>query len=199
MLRRAADIVGAAVLLVLLSPALLLGAAAVLIGSGRPAFFGHARLGRRGRVFRCWKLRTMCVEAEHDLQRRPTLHRAYVENGFKLPNAADPRITTVGQLLRRTYIDEIPQLLNVLEGSMSLVGPRPIVPDELTHYGRHADELLAIKPGIVGAWTSRGRRRPDYPERARIELEYVRHRTPGRDLAILARTVPVVLRGQGDA
>ncbi len=199
MLRRFADVAGAAILLVLLSPFLLLGAAAVFIGSGRPIFFRHARVGKAGQLFYCWKLRTMVAEAESDLRRAPLLHRAYVENGFKLPNHTDPRITGVGRWLRRTYVDEIPQLFNVLAGSMALVGPRPIVAEELLHYGPDADVLLAAKPGIVGAWTSRGRERPDYPERARIELDYVRHRTPFRDLSILLRTVPVVLRGQDES
>ncbi|MCI0432552.1 MAG: sugar transferase [Gemmatimonadetes bacterium] len=197
MARRAADVVGATVLLVLLFPALCVGAAAVLIGSGRPVFFGHARLGKDGRVFPCWKLRTMRTRAEHELHREPTLHRDYVANGYKLPNGKDPRVTKVGVWLRRTYADEIPQLFNVLAGTMSLVGPRPIVPDELREYGPEGDELLSTRPGIVGAWTALGRRRPDYPERARIELSYVRHRSALRDFTILLRTVPVVLRGQG--
>jgi exopolysaccharide production protein ExoY len=103
-----------------------------------------------------------------------------------------------GRWLRRPYFAEVPKLFIVLAGSMSLIGPRPIVADELVHYGGEADELLRTKPGIVGAWTSHGRRRPDYPERARLELDYVRNRSTLRDLAIVLRSIPVVLRGQGD-
>ena len=194
--RRIADIVGASVLLVLLAPVLVLGALAVLAIDGRPVFFGHGRVGRGGRRFRCWKLRTMRIDAEQHLEREPGLKHHYVRNGFKLPNGTDPRVTRLGRLLRRTYIDEIPQLFNVLNGTMSLVGPRPIVLDELAHYG---PELLRDRPGIVGAWTSHGRARPAYPERARIELEYLRTRSAATDLRILARTIPVVLRGQEDA
>jgi exopolysaccharide production protein ExoY len=197
-MRRLADIAGATLLLLLLSPIVLLGAVAVLVVEGRPVFFGHRRLGRDGRRFRCWKLRTMRLDAEETLAREPELHTQYVSNGYKLPNGSDPRVTRLGRILRRTYIDEIPQLWNVLNGTMSLVGPRPIVPDELEHYAGGEDELLRERPGIVGAWTSRGRARPAYPERARIELDYLRTRTPSRDLIILARTIPVVLRGQGD-
>jgi lipopolysaccharide/colanic/teichoic acid biosynthesis glycosyltransferase len=198
MLRRAADVVGAVILLVLFAPFLLIAVIAVLAGSGRPVFFRQKRLGKDGQVFRCWKLRTMNVGAEHELEREPLLKLQYVANGFKLPNGKDPRITREGRWLRRTYLDEVPQLFNVLDGSMSLIGPRPIVPDELVHYGGEGDELLRTKPGIVGAWTSHGRRRPDYPERARVELEYVRNRSTRRDLAIMLRSIPVVLRGQDD-
>jgi serine/threonine-protein kinase len=112
---------------------------------------------------------------------------------------SDPRVTTVGRWLRRSYLDELPQLFNVLNGTMSLIGPRPIVPDELVHYGAAADELLHARPGMVGAWTSCGLRRPDYPERAQLELDYIRNRSPRRDLVILARTIPVVLRGQAES
>jgi lipopolysaccharide/colanic/teichoic acid biosynthesis glycosyltransferase len=198
MLRRIADIIGASVLLLVLSPVLVLGSMTVLIGSGRPVFFGHRRIGRQGRSFRCWKLRTMTVDAEGHLEREPALHHRYVTNGFKLPNGSDPRVTNVGRVLRRTYVDEIPQLFNVIAGCMSLVGPRPIIADELEHYGDDAADLLRSKPGIIGAWTVRGRERPDYPARALIELEYLRTRTARRDLAILLRSIPVVLRGQDD-
>jgi lipopolysaccharide/colanic/teichoic acid biosynthesis glycosyltransferase len=194
--RRAADLIGATLLLVLALPLLMAGALAVLIGSGRPIFFGHRRIGKDGREFRCWKLRTMTAGAELWLAADPRLRERHASNGFKLPLRDDPRITRVGRWLRRTHIDELPQLANVLGGTMSLVGPRPIVERELAHYGEAAQELLSTRPGIFGAWTCRGRERPSYPERARLELAYVRTRTVRGDLAILLRSVPVVLRGQ---
>ncbi|HEX7120119.1 MAG TPA: sugar transferase [Longimicrobiales bacterium] len=196
--RRAVDVVGAAVLLALTAPLLAFGALLVLVGSGRPVLFGHVRLGRGGRSFRCWKLRTMVVDAEARLERDPALRRRYVEHDFKLPLAEDPRVTRVGRWLRRTHLDELPQLVNVLRGEMSLVGPRPIVRDELEWFGSEAAVLLSEKPGIFGEWSSRGRRRPGYPERARLELYYVRNRTLGRDLRILLRSIPAVFAGQGD-
>jgi len=196
--RRAFDIAAAALLLAVLAPFLLLGSLIVLIASGRPIFYAQERLGLRGTSFRCLKLRTMTIDAEQHLHREPALRDRYLNGGFKLPNGSDPRVTRPGRWLRRTYIDELPQLFNVLAGSMSLVGPRPIVPSELREYGAEADELLLVKPGLIGEWTSRGRRRPEYPERARLELDYVRRRTPARDLVILARSIPVVLRGQDD-
>jgi lipopolysaccharide/colanic/teichoic acid biosynthesis glycosyltransferase len=194
--RRIVDVAGASLLLLLALPLLLLGVLAVLVGSGRPVFFGHRRVGRDGRPFRCWKLRTMTRGAELWLAADPLLRERHATNGFKLPIREDPRITPVGRWLRRTHIDELPQLANVLAGSMSLVGPRPVVERELAHYGDAAAELLSTRPGIFGAWTSRGRARPSYPERARLELAYVRTRTLRGDVAILLRSVPVVLRGQ---
>lgn len=197
-MRRLTDIVIAIALLVVLSPVLVAGFVAVLVTSGWPVLFGHERVGRAGRRFRCWKLRTMRIDAERHLEREPGLKTEYMANGFKLPNGKDPRVTRLGRWLRRTYIDEIPQLFNVVAGSMSLVGPRPIVPAELSEYGDDAEDLLQVRPGITGAWTVRGRLRPAYPERARIELDYLRNRTALQDLVILVRSIPVVLRGQGD-
>ena len=157
--KRALDLVGTSVLLILASPLLVLGALAVLLGSGRPIFFGHRRLGRDGTPFRCWKLRTMRVgaEAELELGRGPSTSST---GGMasRFPPAQDPRVTRVGGWLRRSYIDEIPQLFNVLNGTMSLVGPRPIVEDELEWYRGDAEELLRVRPGVCGEWTSRGRR-----------------------------------------
>jgi undecaprenyl-phosphate galactose phosphotransferase len=192
------DVVGALILMVLAAPLLLLGMAAVAF-TGRPIFFGHRRLGLGGRPFLCWKLRTMSVDAEERLDREPELYDLYVRNGFKLPLHSDPRVTWVGRVLRRTYIDELPQLLNIVRGEMSLVGPRPVQEaDAQRNYGRRADDLLRVKPGLFGAWTSLGHRRPPYPIRARLELEYVRSRSIMGDLRILLRSVPVVLRGQSD-
>ena len=193
--RRAVDVLVAGSLLLLLSPILLLGVVAVAL-SGRPIFFGHVRVGRGGQRFRCWKLRTMHVNAERQLDTNPELLELYLHNGFKIPSSNDPRITRVGQLLRRTYIDEVPQLFNVLNGTMSLVGPRPIVESELPRYGRSGHDLLLVKPGLFGAWTSLGRARPPYPQRALLELEYVRTRTLRRDLIIFLRSIPAVLAGQ---
>lgn len=194
--RRIAEITAAVVLLVAASPLLLIASALILLESGWPIFFGHLRVGQDGRLFRCWKLRTMVPDAERRLSRDPDLRRRYVANGYKVPNGEDPRVTTVGRWLRDTYVDEIPQLFNVLGGSMALVGPRPIVPAELAEWGELADELLRQKPGVTGAWTSRGRLRPAYPERAQLEIDYLRRRSFRSDVAILARTAAVILGAQ---
>ncbi|MEX1184839.1 MAG: sugar transferase [Gemmatimonadota bacterium] len=194
--KRLLDAVVAALLLAVLAPLILLLATAVLLTSGRPVFFGHRRLGRGGVPFRCWKLRTMQEDAELVLAASPALHESYIANGYKLPVAEDPRVTQLGAFLRRTYLDELPQLFNVIQGSMSLVGPRPIVEAEAGNYGEHSAELLHVRPGLIGAWTSRGHARPPYPERAQIELEYVRGRSLRRDAHLLLLALPVILRGQ---
>jgi lipopolysaccharide/colanic/teichoic acid biosynthesis glycosyltransferase len=186
-------VIVASVLLLLLSPVLLLGITLVA-SSGRPIFFGHARVGLGGRRFRCWKLRTMHADAERQLDTNPELLELYLHNGHKIPSASDPRITRVGRLLRRTYIDELPQLFNVLNGTMSLVGPRPIIESELPRYGRSAQDLLLVKPGLFGAWTSLGRARPT--PSAHCSSQYVRTRSLRRDLKILLRSIPAVLVGQ---
>lgn len=195
--RRFTDVAAAVLLGILTLPLLLAAATCVLITSGRPVFYGHRRIGRDGRRFRCWKLRTMEADAEERLEREPELHRRYVANGYKLPLDGDPRVTRVGRWLRRSYLDELPQLVNLLNGSMTLVGPRPVVEEELDEFVPYTRELLSVRPGLFGAWTSLGRRRPGYPERARIEIEYVRTRSLRKDLRILARSLPVVLTGNG--
>jgi lipopolysaccharide/colanic/teichoic acid biosynthesis glycosyltransferase len=121
----------------------------------------------------------------------------YVENGYKLPEDCDPRITAVGRFLRKSSLDELPQLFNVIRGEMSLVGPRPIVPDELLQYGQRADDFLAALPGITGSWQVGGRSKVGYPMRAGIELDYVYRWSPLADLTILCRTVPAVLSRNG--
>ena len=197
-IQRLVDIVGAFALLLVSLPLLLIGVVLVAVTNGRPIFFGHERVGMGGKPFRCWKLRTMKVDAERALDRDPALMERYKANGFKLPNGSDPRISPVGRLLRRTYVDEIPQLVNVLTGDMALVGPRPVVPAELDLFEDGASVLLEVKPGVFGAWNSLGRARPPYPERARLEVEYVRERSLARDVRILGRSVLAVLQGQGE-
>jgi lipopolysaccharide/colanic/teichoic acid biosynthesis glycosyltransferase len=189
------DVAGAFFLVILTSPLLLLAMCALAV-EGRPVLFGHERLGRHGARFRCWKLRTMRLDAEHILGADPVLYELYIRNGFKIPLSQDPRITRLGRWLRRSYIDELPQLFNVLFGTMSLFGPRPIVPDELRNYGKRYSDLLQVKPGLFGAWTCRGRQRPSYPERATLELDYVANRSFRRDLVILVRCIPAILSGQ---
>ena len=198
-LKRALDLGGATILLILAAPLLAVAGLLVLVESGWPVFFGHWRVGQAGNRFRCWKLRTMAPDAQRILERDGRLRDAYLANGYKLPNGHDPRVTRIGFWLRRTYIDELPQLVNVLAGDMSLVGPRPVVEEELREYGPHQGELLSVKPGVVGAWACLGPRRPSYPERARLELQYVRGHCFLGDLAILFRSATVVLRGQPDS
>lgn len=195
--KRALDLVLSGVLLAVLSPVFAAVAAAVKLDSPGPVFFEHERLGQGGSRFDLLKFRTMVAEAEERLREDPELYRRYVEHDYKLPPEEDPRITRIGRVLRTTSLDELPQLLNVLRGEMSLVGPRPIVPPEIEEYGVHAPVLLGEKPGVTGFWQIAGRSSVGYPQRARWEIAYVENWSLWLDLRILFWTIPVVLRKVG--
>ena len=187
----AIDRVGALVSLVLLAPALALIAVAVRRDSPGPVLFRQRRIGHRGRPFTIYKFRSMAGDAEERL-RRDGLYDTYVANGFKLPAGDDPRVTRLGALLRRTSLDELPQLFNVLNGSMSLVGPRPVVPDELVCYGELASAYTGVRPGVTGYWQVNGRSDVGFPERAELDAYYYDNRSLRVDLRILVRTVVAV-------
>ena len=198
LVKRALDILASAVLLVLLSPLLALIAIGVRLTSPGSAIFVQERLGKNGRKFNIVKFRTMRRDAEQILLAKEELYRQYRENNFKLPDGQDPRITKLGRLLRASSLDELPQLVNVLRGDMSLVGPRPIVPAELDNYGEYASLLLSIKPGMTGNWQVKGRSRiREYSERVELDMEYVRDQSTSSDLRILIRTVGAVARMDG--
>ena len=197
-LKRGLDLVGAALGLLVLVPVMLLLGLVIKLESPGPAVFMQRRVGAKGRLFRCLKFRSMKRDAEQVLRADAALYRKYLANHFKLPEHEDPRLTRVGRFLRKTSLDELPQLFNVLLGQMSLVGPRPIVPAELDHYGHEAAlVLMSLKPGITGAWAVSGRSEIGYPDRAQVELEYIRRWSLLSDLGILARTIPAVLRRRG--
>ncbi len=196
-IKRMFDLVGSGVGLILLLPVFALVALAVRVSGPGPVIYGQKRIGAGRRPFRCLKFRSMRVDAEECLRRDPELYQKYVRNNFKLPEGEDPRITPVGRFIRKTSLDELPQLWNVFRGDMSLVGPRPVVPDELNEYGDGASMLLSLKPGLAGAWAVNGRSHVGYPDRADIELAYVRDWEFQLDLRILARAVPAVLRCRG--
>ncbi len=170
----------------------------MLIAEGRPIFYGHQRIGHRGDAFRCWKFRTMVRDADKALQERlaadPAL-RAEWEATRKLTN--DPRVRPLGRFLRRTSLDELPQLWNVLRGEMSMVGPRPVVREELGLYGRHAKAYMSVKPGLTGAWQVSGRSNTTYDERVALDVDYVQNATLWRDLRIVVKTVYVLAAQTG--
>lgn len=196
--KRVFDAVVAAVLLTVVAPLMVLIAVAVRCTSRGPVLFGHGRVGRAGRSFRMYKFRSMRVDAEDVLRRDPHLWELYLSNDFKLPPELDPRITRIGRLLRATSLDELPQLLNVVTGDMSLVGPRPVVRAELDQcYGPHRAAYCAVRPGMTGLWQVSGRSSVAFPERARLDARYVDEMSPALDLRILARTVPEVIRRNG--
>lgn len=196
-IRRAVDVVGGLTLLAMLSPVLAAVACLVWWRLGRPVIFVQKRFGQAGRVFGLYKFRSMVENAEQTLAASPEIYQRYVASNYKLPEDEDPRITPLGRFLRRTSLDELPQLWNVVHGEMSLVGPRPIVPEELAEYGDYGRLLLRVKPGLTGLWQVSGRSRIGYPERARMDLRYLGERTLGRDLQILLRTLPAVISRRG--
>ncbi|MCV3273954.1 sugar transferase [Roseobacter sinensis] len=165
---------------------------------GSPGFFGHRRIGRAGRTFTCWKLRTMVPDAEHVLQHHlhedAQLAQEWAET-FKLQN--DPRVTRLGALLRKTSLDELPQLWNVLRGDMSLVGPRPVPRDELANYADRAWAYKMMRPGLTGLWQVTGRGSCTYDERVEMDVDYARRVSAGLDLKIIFKTFGVVLRKTG--
>jgi lipopolysaccharide/colanic/teichoic acid biosynthesis glycosyltransferase len=193
-LKRAFDIAIAAAMLAIFSPLILLSAATVRLTSRGPILFAQERYGKGKRLFVLYKFRTMHVDAEAALRRDPLLYEEYRRNNFKLSDARDPRVTFVGRILRKSSLDELPQLWNVLRGDMSIVGPRPIVLSEVGQYAGVASLLLALKPGLTNMWVIEGWNAVGYPKRADLELRYVRDWSLRRDLWILLRTVPAVLR-----
>ncbi len=190
--KRVLDFTGALVGLILASPVLAILSALICIESPGAPIFRHDRVGLRGRRFNCLKLRTMRADAEAQLRTNPELLDEYRRNHFKIPEDRDPRVTRLGRFLRRTSLDELPQLWNVLVGDMSLVGPRPIVEEELAAYESSRELLLSVRPGITGAWAVGGRHSVGYPERCEMELSYVREWSIRRDVDILAATLSAV-------
>jgi lipopolysaccharide/colanic/teichoic acid biosynthesis glycosyltransferase len=188
------DIAGSFLLSVLLVP-LLLAIAVCVKASGRgPILYKQKRLGRGGKLFWCHKFRTMVPDAESTLAGRGDLLAQFREN-YKIKD--DPRVTPFGALLRRTSLDELPQLWNVLKGDMSLIGPRPIVEPELRKYGVHAGKLLTVKPGLGGIWQVSGRSDTTYADRVAMDMRYIESRSLGIDLKLLIQTTWVVLRRRG--
>ncbi len=139
----------------------------------------------------------MRADAEAVLRSDPELYRRYVEGGYKLPEQRDPRITALGRFLRKSSLDELPQIWNVLKGEMTLVGPRPIVPEEIEKYAPYESLFLAVRPGLTGHWQVSGRSEIAYPDRAFLDLDYVGSHSLLNDLSIILRTVPAVLRRKG--
>jgi exopolysaccharide biosynthesis polyprenyl glycosylphosphotransferase len=193
--KRALDIVGAGLLLLLGAPFLLLIGLLVRITSRGPALYRSTRMGEHGREFCVYKFRSMYADA--DRRKAELLQLNESDGGVLFKIRDDPRITRVGRLLRKFSIDELPQLLNVLNGSMSLVGPRPPLPDEVDRYHQDVRRRLLVKPGMTGLWQVSGRSDLTWDESVRLDLYYVENWSLGLDLTIIARTIWVVLRSRG--
>lgn len=197
LIKRCFDLTAAVAVIIVGSPVLLLIAFKVL-ASGRPIFYGHKRVGQNGKHFLCYKFRTMAVNADvllKELLERDPQARAEWDRDFKLKN--DPRITSIGHFLRKTSLDELPQLWNVLKGEMSLVGPRPVVDAELERYGNQIDYYLEAKPGVTGLWQVSGRNDVSYDTRVYLDAWYVKNWSLFNDIVILLKTVKVIFKKDG--
>lgn len=195
--KRTLDVIGSLLGLLVLTPVLLVVALVLKIADPGPVLFRQHRVGLDGRHFPIVKFRTMRVDAEQALVRDVALFARYMENDCKLPLDEDPRVTAVGRFLRKSSLDELPQLWNVLVGDMSLVGPRAITEKELPFYGELAPLYRAVRPGMTGNWQVSGRSDVRFPERAHLETDYVTDWSFRRDVEILLRTVPAVLSMEG--
>ena len=192
--KRICDIVSSALLLLLLAPLMLVVAAAVKLASPGPVFFSQARVGKDGRQFRFFKFRTMVDGA--DLLHHRVAHLNH-RDGPALKIVGDPRLHGLGPFLRSTSLDELPQLWNVLRGDMSMVGPRPALPHEVTGYEPHYLQRLTVMPGLTGLWQVSGRANVPFRRWMAMDVWYARHWNPMVDAWIIARTLPAVVRRDG--
>jgi undecaprenyl-phosphate galactose phosphotransferase len=183
---------------IVIAPVFLLIMLWIKMDSPGPVIFKHKRIGQNGKEFYCYKFRTMCADArerlEELLRTNPELKKEWEEN-FKLKN--DPRVTRSGKYLRSTSLDELPQIINVLKGEMSLVGPRPIIAEEIHYYGKYIDDYYMVRPGITGMWQTSGRSDTGYEQRVQIDTWYVRNWDFWFDVVLLWRTMKVVIQRKG--
>ena len=197
-LKRVFDLVVGGFLLLVSLPLFLLIAVLVKLTSRGPVFYKQERLGRGGRPFFVYKFRTMVVGAESYLREwlsKDPMMREEFERYFKLKE--DPRVTVVGRILRRTSLDELPQLWNVVKGDMHLVGPRPIVEEEVKYYRPYEEVLFSVRPGITGLWQVSGRNELPYSERVKLDIGYIKRRNFLLDFLILVKTFKVIFTGHG--
>jgi exopolysaccharide production protein ExoY len=196
--KRTFDVAIATSALVFLLPMFLMLVAVLLVAQGRPIFIRHSRIGRGGTSFPCLKFRSMVTNSDTVLREylasTPSAHEEWKET-HKLKD--DPRITPLGRFLRKSSVDELPQLINVIRGDMSLVGPRPIVRDEIVRYGPHIEDYLRVRPGLTGLWQVSGRSDTSYQHRVVLDVRYVREWSLWRDIVIIFKTIPALLQSKG--
>ena len=196
--KRALDVVLALGILLVAIPVFLVVAVVIKLTSDGPVFFRQQRVGRGGREFPMLKFRTMHTGSEERLRSDPALQEIFLECGHKVPGHLDPRVTRAGRILRRLSLDELPQLLNVLSGHMSMVGPRPVERSQLVRdYSGYEAAYLALRPGLTGLWQVSGRSTVQFPERAEMDRHYLRTCGPWEDAKIILRTPRALLTGLG--
>ena len=194
-IKRGIDIIIGIVGLIICLPFFVIIAILVKIDSDGPIFFKHKRVGKHGKELKIYKFRTMIRDAESAMKYFTPEQKKEFEENFKLEN--DPRVTRVGKFLRKTSLDELPQIINILKGEMSIIGPRPVVESELEKYGKDKQKLLSVAPGLTGNWAANGRSDVSYEERIALELDYIENRSLWLDLKIFFKTIGSVLTGRG--
>lgn len=194
-IKRLIDIIGSLIGIILLSPIYIIIAILIKFDSPGKIVFGHTRKGKGGKDIKVYKFRTMYSNANEIFESFTSEQKEEYYKNFKLDN--DPRVTKLGGFLRKTSLDELPQLFNILKGDMTIVGPRPIVTDELDFYGEYEDYYKAVKPGLTGLWQVNGRSDTTYEERVSFDMEYVTTRNTFKDLYIIFMTVVKVLKREG--
>ena len=193
--KRTADVTLSAIAMVLLLPILAIIAIAIKLDSKGPVFFKHTRIGKDGKIIKIYKFRSMVDNAEDLIKKfTPEQMKEYKEN-YKLSD--DPRITKVGKILRKTSLDELPQLINIFKGDLSIIGPRPVVADELKKYGPNIDKFLSVTPGLTGFWAANGRSCTTYEQRMQMELFYVDNLSFKMDAKVFFKTIESVVSGRG--
>lgn len=194
-IKRVIDVILASVALILLSPLFAIIAIAIKIDSKGPVFFAHKRIGKNGKIIKLYKFRSMVINAEELIKSfTPEQMKEYKEN-YKLTN--DPRITKVGKFLRKTSLDELPQLINIINGDLSIIGPRPVIADELEKYGTNKDKFLSVTPGLTGYWAANGRSNTTYEQRMEMELYYIDNLSLKMDIKVFFKTILSVLKKEG--
>ena len=194
-IKRVIDVILASVALILLSPLFAIIAIAIKIDSKGQDFFAPKRIGKNGKIIKLYKFRSMVINAEELIKSfTPEQMREYKEN-YKLTN--DPRITKVGKFLRKTSLDELPQLINIINGDLSIIGPRPVVADELEKYGVNKDKFLSVTPGLTGYWAANGRSNTTYEQRMEMELYYIDNLSLKMDIKVFFKTILSVLKKEG--
>ena len=194
-IKRIFDIVSSIIAIIVFSPILLLISLLIIKDGGGQVFFGHKRIGKNGKEIKVYKFRSMVINADEVFNNFTEEQKKEYYTNFKLEN--DPRITKIGSFLRKTSLDELPQLFNILKGDMSVIGPRPIVKKEIEKYGEYATKLFTVTPGLTGYWQANGRSHTSYEERIKMDMYYIDNASIGLDLKILLKTVFSVLKEEG--
>lgn len=194
-IKRLFDFISSLIGIIVFSPILIFISILIKLDSRGPVVFGHTRIGKNGRKIKVYKFRSMVENAQEVFENFTPEQKAEFNKNFKLEN--DPRITKVGDFLRRTSLDELPQLWNIIKGDMSVVGPRPIVKKEIIKYGKSFEKVFSVKPGLTGYWQANGRSDTTYDERVAMDLYYVNNRSLSLDLKIIIQTFVSVIKKEG--